>query len=96
MKYNSVEYKELEDYIENKGAIADNYGSEDSPCIYFHHDKCSDLLQFDDKDGTIALYSAPEDLDSNSIGLDEHNGYFIVKNKSDVDKLFDALEKCKS
>jgi hypothetical protein len=71
-----TKYDELKDYLSDNGFDEWDYGDEGSPCIYWHHDLCSDILFL--RKNVIEVFSFPI-VDGTSITE--------INSKADVDQL---------
>jgi hypothetical protein len=86
------EFNSLLDYLDMKGFNYSDY----SGTIYWHHDKCNDILKLDNKSQRIYYYSCPLEIFNKELGLprDEKGNEFIC-NKNHVDILVEALNSIK-
>jgi hypothetical protein len=81
-------YDILSDYLEENGFHESDYSGK----IYWHHEKCEDVL-FLDSNGCISLYSLPPELSGKDFGFPkDEKGNKLIYNKNHVDILSNALK----
>lgn len=90
--YEKKEFDSLLAYLDVKGFDYSDY----SGTIYWHHDKCNDILKLDNKSKRIYYYSCPPEIFNNELGLPrDEKGNEFISNKKHVDILVAALNSVK-